>query len=246
MCIAAQQTLTTLTCIPHRVACPWGGGNTWWPGFQRETKAVFALCFLRGGWWRVRVTSWSNWDKGLEETLRIACSIPPSPSLPSGLSLFHSTLAMPQPKLTSPPGKTLMFIQADKLYHPVILGTSSLHPIPGGNITKSLFQTGAELGIPSAEEEAFGKHFPLTDEISQWDQLSSWFLFAPSLHWLHLKHLQHVQNLTLTSSECTILHRKWKTPCFPNNTGAIFLWGPTGMVLFPNASTKLGFLESFR
>jgi len=68
---------------------------------------------------------------------------------------------MPQVRLTSPPDKTLMSTEADKQYQPLLLRTQSLHPSSGdGNITKSLFQTGTE-------EEAFGKHFPLTDETSQ-------------------------------------------------------------------------------
>lgn len=64
---------------------------------------------------------------------------------------------MPQLRITSPPGKTLMSTEADKYYQHVLLGTSSLHPSSGGgNIAKSVFQTGTELGIPNAEEEAFG------------------------------------------------------------------------------------------
>lgn len=136
------------------VPCPWPGGNTWWHDGEREVKALFPhLLLSKRKYGRAGGTSWPNRAKGLEETLQIPCSTFPFSSLSSGLSHFNGE--MPQLRLTSTLGITLLSIEAGEQHQPVLLGTSSLP-------------------LCSVHEQS-------TSNVDWWEQISSWSLFAPLL-----------------------------------------------------------------
>lgn len=206
------------------VPCPWPGGNTWWHDGEREVKALFPRLLLsKRKYGRTGGTSWPNRTKGLEETLQIPYSTFPSSSLSSGLSHFNGE--MPQLRLTSTLGITLLSIEAGEQHQPVLLGTSSLP-------------------LCSVHEQS-------TSNVDWWEQISSWSLFAPLLILPTSGAAPTPTKYPLTPSKHNILHQKWKKKqqtqhCFPNNRGTAFLWTPTKRVLIPSACTKFGYLESFR